>query len=126
MARRMSRNERIKTIRDRARRMADALEQWYDKHADASYGEIEAEARRQRREFMATVLEVLVNGRDTGFQLEAPRCAVCGCVMEFEGYRDWTIRGLEGDATLERAYYLCPECEGQGLFPPRQEARATQ
>ena len=40
------------------------LEDWYDRHADASLGEIEQEARR-----------------------------------------------------LRRAYYLCPQCNGQGILP---------
>ena len=32
--------------------MYEQLEAWYDEHPDASFGEIEAEARRQRREMM--------------------------------------------------------------------------
>jgi len=38
--------------------------------------------------------------------------------MGFEGYRCWEVHGLEGDTILERAYYVCPECEGQTIFPP--------
>jgi hypothetical protein len=98
--------------------MFNAMEGWYDEHGEASFEEIEQEAREQRRAFMGKFLELLINGRDTGFQLELPKCTVCGTAMDFEGYKDWTIYGLEGDSTLERAYYVCPTCEGQGLFPP--------
>lgn len=122
MARLMSRAERIEKIVGRARQMAEALEDWRDAHPDASFGEIEAEARRQRRRYMGHVLEVVVNGRDVGSLLEAPRCAQCGREMDFEGYKARTLRGLEGDTTLERAYYRCPECEGQGFFPPGRTA----
>jgi hypothetical protein len=42
--------------------------------------------------------------------------------MEFKDYHGWTIHGLEGDTRLERAYYVCPDCEGQTLFPPGPQA----
>jgi hypothetical protein len=101
-----------------AEEMIEELETWYDEHPDASFGEIEEQARQERRELMGKVLEVVVNGRDTGFQLEPPCCEACGIEMEFRDYRDWTVRGLEGDSQLERAYYVCPKCEGRTFFPP--------
>ena len=81
-------------------------------------GEVEAEARRERRGLMGEVLRILVNERDTGFQWTPPICEKCGAGMEFERYRDWTVRGLEGDTQLKRAYYVCPNCKGETLFPP--------
>jgi len=98
--------------------MYEQLEEWYDRHPQASFGELEAEARKRRRELMGKTLEQLVNGRDTGMQVEAPKCEQCGEVMEFEGYCGWGVHGLEGDSRLERAYYACPNCKGQTLFPP--------
>lgn len=126
MTRPMPRAQRLEAFLEEARQMYDALEAWYDAHPEASFGEIEGEARQRRRALMGRALEILINGRDTGFQLQLPRCAVCGIEMDFEGYKDWTIYGLEGDTTLERAYYVCPECEGQGLFPPRPKTEAAQ
>lgn len=82
---------------------------------EASFGEIEEEARQRRRELMGRALEILINGRDTGFQVQLPRCAVCGAEMDFEG-----------DTRLERAYYVCPDCEDQGLFPPGPKTEAAQ
>jgi hypothetical protein len=108
-----------------AEEMIDKLEAWYDAHPEAGFGEIEEQARGERRELMGKVLEVVVNGRDTGFQLEPPCCETCGMEMEFKDYHDWTVHGLEGDTRLERAYYVCPECEGQTLFPPGPEAAAA-
>jgi DNA-directed RNA polymerase subunit RPC12/RpoP len=105
----------------KAGQMFDDLEGWYDEHLDASFGEIEAEARKQRRELMGEAMGVLINGRDTGMQVEVPRCAKCGQAMEFEGYRRWGVHGLEGDTELERALYVCPECEGETIFPPGSE-----
>ena len=118
MTRRLSRTRRRAAFLEAAGQMYDQLEAWYDEHPQASFGEIEAEVRKRRRELMGTGIEVLVNGRDSGLQVEAPRCQKCGRGLDFEGYRNWAVHGLEGDAVLERAYYVCPECQGETLFPP--------
>lgn len=103
----------------------EELEGWYDEHPEATFGEIEQEARRRRRELMGKALEILVNGRDNGVQPEGVRCEQCGGEMEFNRYALWTIHGLEGDTRLERAYYVCPECEGETIFPPGPETGAA-
>lgn len=110
---------------EKAGQMFDEMESWYDQHTDASFGEIEAEAREQRRKMMGEALGILVNGRDTGHMVEKPCCEQCGSEMNFERYRRWEIHGLEGDTALERAYYVCPECEGETLFPPGPETALT-
>jgi hypothetical protein len=125
MARRMSRAQRREAFLAQANAMFDALEAWYDNHPDASFGEIEQEARAQRRAFMGRALAITINGRDTGQQVDPPRCTVCGTEMDFEDYRNWTVHSLEGDTTLERAYYVCPRCERQGLFPPGPQTEAA-
>lgn len=105
----------------------EELEDWYDAHPDATFGEIEQEARRRRRELMGKALEILVNGRDTGYQVEGIRCAQCGEWMEYKGERfGRTIYGLEGDTRLERAYYglVLDISEGQRL--DLQEVRLPQ
>ena len=103
-------------------------------YPEASFGEIDAEARMDgsalpsmvRREMMGVGLEIIVNGRDTGKKVVAPNCAECGQSMGIEGYRPWTIHGLEGDTVVNRAYYVCPSCKGQTLFPPGREASAPR
>lgn len=118
MSRPQSRARRQAAFMEEAQRMYERLENWYEAHPQASFGEIEAEARKRRRELMGKALEQLVNGRDAGVQAEALKCKECGGVMEFEGYCPWGVHGLEGDSRLERAYYACPHCTGQTLFPP--------
>ena len=125
MNRQMSRAQREAAFLERAAQMYTTLEDWYDRHPEASFGEIEAEARRLRQQLMGEGLAVLINGRDTGHQMEPPRCSACGRAMEFKGHRRWGISGLEGETTLMRAYYVCPECKGETLFPPGSEAAAT-
>jgi DNA-directed RNA polymerase subunit RPC12/RpoP len=102
--------------------MADDLENWYDAHPSATFDELEQRARQLRRTYMGQTLAILINGRDTGFQVQAPLCTQCGAEMEFIDYKEWTVHGLEGDTTLERAYYVCPNCAGQTLFPPGPQA----
>jgi len=125
MTRMMSRERRCAAFLEKAGQMYDELEGWYDKHTGASFGEIEAEAREQRRKLMGEGLGILVNGRDTGCQVEKLCCEKCGSEMGFEGYRRWEVHGLEGGTVLERAYYVCPECKGETIFPPGPQTAAT-
>jgi hypothetical protein len=125
MSRPQSRTRRKAAFMQEAERMYEQLEKWYDKHPEASFGEIEAEARKRRRELIGKTLEQLVNGRDTGMQVEAPKCEQCSESMEFEGYCPWEIHGLEGESKLERAYYVCPHCKGQTVFPPGSETKVA-
>lgn len=118
MTRPQSRGRRQAAFMEEAKRMYEQMEDWYDAHPQASFGEIEAEARKHRRELMGKALTQLVNGRDVGAQVDLPRCTQCGEEMKFKGYRSWAIHGLEGDSILERAYYVCPHCKGETLFPP--------
>lgn len=83
------------------------------------------EARQKRRELMGQALAVLINGRDSGL-VEAPCCSQCGSRMHFHEYRSKTIRGLEGETTLERAYYVCPQGCGETFFPPGPETETAE
>jgi hypothetical protein len=125
MYRQLSCEQREAIFLERAMCMYAALERWYDEHPQASFGEIEEAARRFRRELMGEGLAILINGRDTGYQLTAPKCEACGQEMTFKGHHPWGISGLEGETRLMRAYYACPECEGETFFPPGPEVEAS-
>jgi hypothetical protein len=118
MSRQQSRDQRQAAFVKLATDLHTQLEDWYDQHPAASFGEIEQEARRLRREFMGQGLAIVINGRDTGFQLDVPRCSQCAQPMAFVGYRPWRVSGLEGETEFERAYYVCRECQAQTFFPP--------
>ena len=121
MPRPLSRDQRRATFMQAAGQLFDILEDWYDQHPEATFGELEAEARHQRRRLMGSTLALLVNGRDRGLQVAAPTCPHCAQPMEFQGYRARTVVGLEGDTRLERAYYTCPRCPRTTRFPPRPQ-----
>jgi hypothetical protein len=93
-----------------AEEMLAKLEAWYDAHPDASFGEIEQQARQERRELMGEVLAVLINGRDQSWGKR--RCEVAGRRWS-SGLRDWTVHGKE--THLERL--RLPECEGRRFSP---------
>jgi len=123
MTRRQSQAQRKAAFMEAAGEMFERVEKWYDENPEASFGEIEAEARERRRELMGKSMEIWINGRDNGYQVEEVICQKCGGGMEFEGYRKWKVVGLEGETELERAYYVCPKCKGETIFPPGQEIK---
>jgi hypothetical protein len=125
MERPMSAEKRKAAFMAAAGTMYEELEAWFAAHPAATFGEIEQEARRQRRQLMGRALEIVVNGQDTGYESEGVACAQCGERMKFKGYLERTVYGLEGDTSLERAYYVCQQCEGQTLFPPGREAQVA-
>jgi hypothetical protein len=114
----MSREQRKKQFMAATERLHERLEDWYDAHPEASFGEIEHKARELRREMMGEGRAIVINGRDTGQRAEGVKCQGCEGEMAFKGYLPWTVCGLEGDTRLERAYYVCPSCKGETFFPP--------
>ena len=125
MAPTQSRSQRKAAFMQAANAMYERLEAWYDAHPTATFEEIEAAVRPQRRELAGGRLATLIVGRDSGFQASAPPCPQCQQPMTFEGYRAWTVKGLEGDSVLKRAYYVCPACAGR-LFPPLDQKLALR
>jgi hypothetical protein len=121
MAPTKSRSQRKAAFLQAASEMYEQLETWYDAHPAATFEELEQALRQQRRELMGGTLATLIVGRDSGYQASAPPCAKCGQPLAFEGYRPWTVKGLEGDSVLDRAYYVCPACAGAAFSPSGSE-----
>ena len=118
MTRRMSRGQRQAAFEALAAAIYEELEDWYAEHPEASFEEVETQARAKRRTLMGAGLAILTNGRDSGYALEGQRCPQCGREMAYKGQGfGRTVHGLEGDTRLERAYYVCLEC-GKTFFPP--------
>lgn len=119
MARRLSRGQRKAAFLAVAEEKYEEIEDWYDEHPEATFEEIEEITLEKRREMMGEGLRILINGRDSGYQVEGCRCKKCGGRMKYQGENfARTIRGREGRTQLERAYYVCPKCEGETIFPP--------
>lgn len=121
MAPTKSRSQRKAAFLQAADAMYERLEAWYDAHPAATFEELEQELRPQRRALMGDALATLIVGRDSGYQPSAPPCPQCGQPLTLEGYRPWTVKGLEGDSVLERAYYVCPACAGAAFSPSGSE-----
>jgi hypothetical protein len=116
-----SRSQRQAAFMQAASAMYEHLEGWYDAHPAATFEELEQELRQQRRALMGGALATLIVGRDSGYQASAPPCPECGQPLAFEGYRSWTVKGLEGDSVLDRAYYVCSACAGAAFSPSGSE-----
>ena len=126
MPRLQSRAQREVEFLEVATNMEGQLADWYDQHPAASLGEMETEARRLRRELRGVGLAVLITGRDTGCQLDAPPCPPCGPPPQFVGYRPWRGSGLEGEPAFARADDVCRAGEAQPFFPPGSETELTR
>lgn len=114
---RQSSSEAREEFLKRAEELWDGFNEWYKGHPDATFDEMEEELGRQRRAILGKFLELSLRQGDLGATPEAPACKECGRPMVFKGYPKKKIYGLEVEAELPRAYYVCPPCGG-GLFPP--------
>lgn len=98
--------------------MYEELWQWREKHPQASFDEIAAQVTPRRREVMAELLKALACQHGTGQTPAGQGCPACGEAMVYKGAAKREVEHyLEGETSLKRAYYYCPECE-KGLFPP--------
>ena len=121
-----SRAQRREQFLHRAVEMYDALEDWYDAHPEATFGEIEQKAREQRRELMGETIGILINERPQGVELKAAVCPKCGREMKLHEVREKTVRGIEGRTRVERSYYVCPADCGETVFPPGSVSEAAE
>jgi hypothetical protein len=109
----------------RAEELWDEFNGWYQDHPEATFDEMEAELGKQRRAILGGFLELSLRQGDLGAAPDAPSCEQCGKPMVFKGYPEKEIHGLEADAKIPRAYYVCPTC-GVGLFPPGPPSTAEK
>ena len=115
-ARQTSSEARVEFLR-RAEELWDEFNGSYQEHPEATFDEMEAELGKRRRGIMGDFVELGLRQGDLGATAEAPSCKECGQGMVFKGYPKKEIHGLEADAKIPRAYYVCPTC-GVGIFPP--------
>lgn len=101
---------------ERVGQLWDSFNTWYKAHPDATFDEMEEELGRQRRAVLGNFLELSLRQGDLGATPEAPYCERCRRPMDFKGYPVKKVHGLETDAKVPRAYYVCPTCE-VGFFP---------
>ena len=123
-ARRTSSEAREEFLK-RAEDLWDSFNAWYKEHPEATFDEMEEELGRQRRGILGGFLELNLRQGDLGATPEAPACEQCRQPMVFKGYSEKKIQGLEAEAKIPRAYYVCPTCE-VGLFPPGPAASAEE
>ena len=123
-ARRTSVGAREEFLRQ-AEELWDSFNAWHKEHPEATFDEMEEELGQQRRGFLGDFLALNLRQGDLGATPEAPSCTQCGKPMIFKGYPEKKIQGLEVEATIPRAYYVCPTCE-EGLFPPGPAASAEE
>jgi uncharacterized protein with PIN domain len=84
---------------------------------EMSLTDIERLALRTGQRVQAKVLEELGQASREVHSTEVPVCEGCGRRMQRRGVRRRQVVTEVGEMTLERAYYVCPEC-GASFFPP--------
>jgi hypothetical protein len=109
----------------RTEELWDEFNAWYQGHPEATFDEMEAELGKQRRAILGNFLELSLRQGDLGATPEVPSCSQCGKPMVFKGYPKKEVHGLEADAKIPRAYYVCPTC-GIGLFPPGPSSKPEE
>lgn len=125
MNKKMTREERKATFLKEAEHLFDHMEAWHDQNPDATFEEIEGQLRPRRRILMGESIKLWVNGREA-VKPEPIHCPCCGTKMRYKGRVAKTVMGIEGDTTLDRAYYSCPnKCEGTAFFPSGQEVETA-
>lgn len=117
MTPRLSPEEAHAAFMKRAGDLWDELNSWYQQHSEATFKDIELHLRKLRRSLMGQTIPLLLAQGDLGATPDPPPCEKCGTQMEFKGYPEKEVEGLEGEGRLPRAYYVCPAC-GAGFFPP--------
>jgi rubredoxin len=122
MEKRLSRKVRRKRIVALVERMDDELYEWRKEHPNASLDEIVAQMTPRRRQLMGEWIGQLAGQAGNGAVIEGLACAHCGQLLVYKGDLPREQEHLEGETTLMRAYYYCPQCQ-QGIFPPRPAPR---
>lgn len=110
---------------EKAKKLWDDFNTWYEGHPEATYDQMEAKLGEERRAFFGDLLEHSLRQGNLGAMPEAPLCEKCGKSMEFKGYPEKTVHGLETDACIPRAYYVCPTCQ-VGFSPPGPTSPAEE
>lgn len=84
---------------------------------EMTFDDIEVAIGERRREIVGEFVQLVLRQGDLGAEPEPPACGKCGKPMDFQGYLERTIHGLEMDIEIPRAYYYCSTCK-VGFFPP--------
>lgn len=117
MAKALSREDMEAQATKLAREMYTELYEWRAEHPDASLDEIAVQVTSRRRQLMGAWIAHLACQNGNGTVVEGIRCPECAEPMEYKGDVACTREHLEGEITLKRAYYFCPQCQ-QKVFPP--------
>ena len=100
-----------------AEKAIDALLAEKPAAADMTLSDIEGLVLKSGQQFEAGVLKELAQDGSQA-ECEADRvCPRCGSRMQRRGQRERHVLTEVGETMLNRAYYVCPDCQ-HGLFPP--------
>jgi hypothetical protein len=116
-----SRSQRETAFLEVATRLYAQLEDWYDQHPNASFGEFEIEARRVRQALMGHGLALVITRGDTDARVKLPKCPQCCQSMEFTGYQPWGAASPAGETEIQPACYVCRACEKQTFIHPQSQ-----
>ena len=113
----LSREEKKARLMERLEKAADELLDWEDQNRKPTLTQLEDIVLALRKQIGEEMAEEVIGRMEAKAMVPGPSCPKCGKEMLYKGQREKDVESRAGELSLERGYYVCPECD-TGIFPP--------
>ena len=113
----LSREEKKARLMERLEKAADELLDWEEQNRKPTLTQLEDIVLALRKQIGEEMAEEVIGRMEAKAMVPGPSCPKCGKEMHYKGQREKDVESRAGELSLERGYYVCPECD-KGIFPP--------
>ena len=113
----LSREEKKARLMDRLEKAAEELLDWEEQNRKPTLTQLEDIVLALRKQIGEEMAEEVIGRMEAKAMVPGPSCPKCGKEMHYKGQREKDVESRAGELSLERGYYVCPECD-EGIFPP--------